>query len=53
MFSQGHQVLPKWDIKEPYSCRCGVVVSLHVVMLMRMVLVYVLNLIHSVVVLTS
>ncbi len=29
VFSQGHQVLPKWDIKELYSCRCGVVVSAH------------------------
>ncbi|XP_016136894.1 ephrin type-A receptor 7 [Sinocyclocheilus grahami] len=37
VFSQGHQVLPQWDIKEPYSCRCGAVVTVHVVMLMRMV----------------
>ncbi len=29
VLSQGHQVLPKWDIKELYSCRCGVVVSAH------------------------
>lgn len=26
-FSQAHQALPQWDIKEPYSCRCDVVVS--------------------------